>query len=194
MPSKLIVLLNKIDPKYTYDEISAHINNAINAFNLKSNIVTDESDFQKTSANFYCLLENTVLGLNPPRKLHFAMDWGRFHKHLVMIYGKNGHNTAFDIARTGKENGLYAILKAVADKMVEEYANSIIGSKICDFWDSLTIAEKHSAIKEYVETFGHLLPEEITENGAPRIISNFHKVLAEHPRMIKRAKNIGRKF
>ena len=194
MPSKLIALLNKIDPEYTYDAISGHVNNAVNAFNLKSNIVTDKSDFQKTCASFYCLVENTVLGLNPPRKLHFGMDWGRFHKHLVVIYGENGHYAAFDIARTGKENGLYAILKAVADRMIEEYSRSIIGSKICDFWESLTIAEKHSAIKEYVETFGHLLPEEIIENGAPRIISNFHKVLAEHPRIIKRERNIGRIF
>lgn len=194
MSSKLASLINEIDPQVTWDKISTKVNSAFNAFRLRSSIVTDESKFQEIGADFYCIVENTVLELNPQRKRHFVMDWGRFHKHLIGMYGENGHNTAFDIARTGKENGIYSILKTVAERMKEEYFNSIIQSRICDFWDSLSIAEKHSAIKEYVETYGHLLPEEITENGAPRIVSNFHKVLAEHPRMIRQARNNCRKY
>ena len=194
MTSKLFILLNEIDPKYISDKISMLANNAINTFNLKSNIVTDESDFQKICANFYCHMENTVIESNPPRKLHFAMDWGRFHKKLMMIYGENGHYTAFDITRSGNENGLYGVLKAVADKMIGEYAGNNVKVKICDFWDGLTIDEKFLAINEYIENFGHLLPKEIVEDGAPRIVSNFLKVLEEHPRMLKRTRNIGNKF
>jgi hypothetical protein len=194
MTSKLEKILKKIHPEQTYDTVSARADTAFNSFKLTSNLITSSQKFQEIGADFYCHLENQILDMNPPRKTHFIMDWGRFHKKLVMIYGQNGDKAGFDIARTGKENGLYSVLKSVADKMIDEYANSIIKSEICQFWDNMTIDEKFSAIHEYIEKFGHLLPIEIIEKGAPRIVSNFHKVLEEHPRMINRSRNMARKF
>ena len=194
MRSKLENLLEKIDPENTYDKVSAHVNNAFNSFQLKKSLITNISKFQEIGAEFHCHLQNKILQLNPPMILDFEMDWDRFHNLLVIIYGQNGEKTAFDIAISGKEGGLYTVLKTVADRMIEESASAMISSKIFDFLDSLTINEKILAVNEYIGTFGHLLPEEIIKNRAPRIAANFHKVLETHPRLIKRAREMIRKF
>lgn len=194
MSSKLMALLEKIDLKNTADEISARVDDAINTFGLKTNTVTDLQTFQKTCADFYCHVENVIFGFDPPRTVHFVMDWGRFDKRLKEIYGQNGKMIGFDLSRLGHEGGLKTVLKLVADKMREGFVNSFIHSEICEFWDSLTIDEKLSAVKEYVETYSHLLPEEAIENGAPRIGINFHEVLKQHPYIIKQIRDIGRKF
>ena len=99
--------------------------------------------------------------------------------------------TAFDMARTGKAGGLYAVLKAVALRMDEEYAENRIGGIISDYWKKLTIDEQLSVADEYLEKYGHLLPSELTEGSAVRIRTNFPKLLAQHPEIIRKIRRLG---
>jgi hypothetical protein len=111
---------------------------------------------------------------------------------LSHIYGHNGENTAFDMARTGNAGGLYAVLKAVALRMAEEYAENEIAGRIDYYWRKLTLDEQLSVADEYLEKYAHLLPPEVTEDSAARIRANFPKLLTQHPEIIRKIRLLGR--
>ena len=111
---------------------------------------------------------------------------------LIKEYGANGEKAAFEMVRTGAEQGLYGVLKAVARRMVEDYAGNEIAARISNFWEDLSTDEKLAVSEEYLEKYGHLLPSELTSGNAARVRANFLKVLEEHPNIVKSLRNIGR--
>ena len=76
--------------------------------------------------------------------------------------------------------------------MVEEYAGNEISARVCHFWNDLSLDEKLEVPKEYVRKYGHLMPSEITEGMAVRVLINFRKVLEEHPRLVAGLRQVGR--
>ena len=111
---------------------------------------------------------------------------------LVRAYGSNGEKAAFEMARTGNEGGLYAVLKKMAQTMGEHYAENEVSAKVLFYWNGLTVPEKLAAADEYLGKYGHLLPSELTEGSAGRVRANLPKVLEEHPRLLRRLRGIGR--
>ena len=118
------------------------------------------------------------------------IDWGRCCRILIKEFGPNGEKAAFELTRTGVQDGYYGVLKKVAQQMVDEYSGNEISAKIGFFWNNLNVKEKMGVIDEYLKKYGHLLPSELTEGSAARIKMNFIKVLEEHPRMIKRLRKV----
>ena len=62
------------------------------------------------------------------------------------MYGANGEKTAFEMARTGNESGLYGVLKAVAMQVAEDCSKKEISAKAITYWKSLSIDQ------QFVET------------------------------------------
>ena len=192
MPTKLEQLLAKIDPKLTLDKTSALADNAMNTFSFGSGQMTDRKEFEDCLTDFFCHVDSNVLGVSKSfNSEHRDFQWGRCGILLSHIYGHNCENTAFDMARTGKSGGLYAVLKAIALKMAEEYAENQIGAVIDEYWKKLTLDERIAASDEYLEKYGHLLPSELTEGSAVRIRANFPKLLAQHPEIIRKIRRLG---
>jgi hypothetical protein len=111
---------------------------------------------------------------------------------LRNIYGPGGEKVAFEKARTGNEGGLYAVLKALALTMGEHYAENEIRARIDQYWNQLTADEKLAAAGEYVGRYGHLLPSEMTEGSAGRILASFPRVLEMHPNLLQKIRRVGR--
>jgi len=111
---------------------------------------------------------------------------------LDKAFGPSGSKAAFEMVRTGKEGGLYQVLKTVADLLAEKYAQNEVFARISHYWESLTLDEKLAAPDEYLSKYEHLLPPELTEGSAARLRANFPKVLEEHPKMIRQMRRIGR--
>ena len=126
----------------------------------------------------------------PDMELDFA--WWHYSKVLQKAYGQSGDKAAFEMARTGNEGGLYGVFRRFAETQAEQYAQNEIHGRISRFWEGLSATEKLKAADEYLAEYGHLLPSELTENGAARVKMNFPKALAEHPRMMQRLSRIGR--
>ncbi|MBW1744312.1 MAG: hypothetical protein JRJ47_12930 [Deltaproteobacteria bacterium] len=112
---------------------------------------------------------------------------------MLKIYGFNGEKAAMEIARTGKEGGIYGILKRIAKQMIEKYAGNEIRAKISHYWHPLSTDEQLDATDEYLEKYGHLFPSELTEGTAVRIKAGFVKVLEQHPHLIMRLRKVGRR-
>ena len=192
MSTKLEQLIDRIDPKVTLDSTAALADKALNTFSFGSGQITDRKEFEDYLTEFFCHVDSNVLGLSKSfNSAHRNFQWGRCRIILSHIYGDNGMMTAFDMARTGKAGGLYAVLKAIALRMAEEYAENRIGAIVSDYWKKLTLDEQLSVTDEYLKKHGHLLPSELTEDGAVRLRANFPKVLAQHPEIIRKIRRLG---
>jgi len=185
-------LLESIDPDRTLSDVAARTDDAINSFHMNRGSAKKWEEFMGCLIGLFCHVENTVLALDPPRSVNPEIDWGRCSRLLMEEYGKSGEKTAFELARTGVEGGLYGVMKALARRLAAQYVKNEISARISYYWDALTVDEKVAASAEYLEKYGHLLPSEITEGSAARVRANFTKVLEEHPRLIQRTRQVGR--
>jgi len=88
------------------------------------------------------------------------------------------------MVRTNKEGGLREVINKFTDTVVQNYAANEINAKISFYINNLSVPEKIAAGKEYVQKYGHLLPNELTESTAVRIQANFAKVLEKHVFMV----------
>jgi hypothetical protein len=193
MKSKLDRLLESIDPARTLDQVSARVDEALNSFRVKSGIIEEWEGFKTGLTKFYRHVENVVLRIQPLRSLAPDIDWGRCYQLLIKEYGPNGEKAAFEMVRTGTEHGFYGVLKAVARRMVDGYAGNETAARISNFWETLSTDEKVAVSREYLDKYGHLLPPELTSGNAARVRANFVKVLEEHPSIMKRLREIGRR-
>ncbi len=192
MITELDRLLESIDPSRTLDQVSTRVDDALNSFRVQSGIIKDWQGFRTVLAEFFRHIENGVLRIRPSFSGDPDIDWGRCCNLLRREYGANGEKAAFEMVRTGAEGGLFSVLRAVTSRMLEDYAGNEIAAKISNFWGSLSTDEQLAASQEYLDKYGHLLPSELTSGSAARIRANFIKVLEEHPRIMRRLRNIGR--
>ena len=192
MSSKLDILLENIDPSRTLDQVSAKLDQAVNSFAMRRATISNWDEYEQYLAEFFRHLESVVLQIGtgmPGDKDYYS---ARCFHLLNRAYGDSGYKAAFEMVRTGKEGGLYRILKKIGDLMTEEYAQNEISARVYDYWNSLTLDEMLAAPDEYISKYGHLLPSELIEGSAARIKANFPKVLEEHPKMIHRMRKIGK--
>ena len=192
MATKLEKLLESIDPSRTFDKVFADVDRAVNSFHRRQASIDDFDEYRNCLASFCRHVEMEVLKYGSGVPYNKEFYWTRCSKILNDKFGPDGWKNAFDMVRTGKGGGLYRILKLIAEKMAENYAQNEISAHISDYLNNLTIDEKLAAVDEYVSKYGHLLPPEFTEVNAVRIKAHFQKILKEHPKTIRRMRQIGR--
>ena len=185
-------LLESIDPQRTLDETDARADNAVNSFPLRNAELKRWDEFRLQLINFMRHTEAAVLHVRAMPGASLDFEWGRCVHLLIHEYGRNGEKAAFEIARTGKEGGLYAVLKKLARRIAQRYGENEVVARISTWWGTLSVDEQFAATDEYLERYGHLLPSELTEGTAVRIRANLPKALKEHPRMIQRMRRLGR--
>jgi hypothetical protein len=192
MATKLETLLKKIDPSRTYVDISSKVNRGFNSFAMPKRIISSYEEYENVMSGFFGHIEKTVFRIGSGTQLDKEFYWTRCSNILDKAYGLNAYHTVFSIIKTGKEGGLYGVFKKVADLMAEEYAQNHINYEIHTYWNNLTIDEKLAAPEEYLRKYGHLLPNEMTEDKAPRVKAFFVKILEEHPKLMRRMRKFAR--
>ena len=192
MATKLDKLLENIDPEKTITETYNRANHALNTFNYSAAQIEAWNDFKCCMENFLRHVDSCVLRLRKPLDVASDYYWPHCVRVLLDIYGINGEKAAFEMARTGNDGGLYAVLKAMAMRVTEDYSKNEIKARVNQYWNDLPVDEKLEAADEYIEKYGHLLPSELTEGGAARIRANFPKFLEKHPAMIQKLRGVGR--
>lgn len=191
--TKLDELLSRIDPDRTTDQVSRRIDEAINSFLPGPGRIDRYDDFLTYIICFCRFVEATVLRLpDGAPQAGPDLDRSRFMPVLTRAYGDQGLKTAFEMARTGNEGGLYAVLRKLGEVLAGRYAENEIVARVWAYWNGLSMAEKLAAPDEYLSKYGHLLPSELTEGSAGRIRANLPKVLQEHARMMQRLRRVGR--
>jgi len=192
MLTELDKLLAFISPDKTIVETYNRANEAINKFHPCTAQILNWDQFRYCIADFLRHVDFCTLRLRRPVDVSWECYWEHCVRILLGIYGSSGEKTAFEMARTGNEGGLYSVLKAVAMHRAEEYIQNEISAKVTAYLESLSIDEQLEACSEYISKYGHLLPPEITEGGAIRIRANFRKLLEKHPRVLLKFQGVGR--
>ena len=186
-------LLSSIDSGRTIEQIARRIDEAINSFLPGPGQINRYDDFVTYVICFCRLVEATVLRLQGGSpNASPDLDRGRFMHVLSRAYGAQGLRTAFEMARTGNEGGLYAVLRKLGEVLAGQYAENEIAARVWSYWNGLSMAEKLAAADEYLSKHGRLLPSELTEGSAGRVRANLPKVLQEHARMMQRLRRVGR--
>lgn len=193
MPTKLESLLEQLEPDRVLDVVSARTDEAINSFSFLSARIINWDEFRACMIRFIAHVERHALQLQFPYQVDPDFAWGRCVRMLMDKFGPSGEKAAFEMARTGNGGGLYAVLKAVAWRIAEQLAKNEISGRVSAYLDDLSAQQRLAASTEYRARFGHLLPAELTEASAARIHANFHKVLEEHPQLMRRFRKIGRR-
>ena len=188
--TRLEALLAAIDPDRTLNKMARRVDHALNSFPYASGTTATPGEFEATMTAFYCHVENVALRLSPPRDIDSYMDWGQCRQILMEAYGRSGVQVAEELARTGKEGGLFGVLRTVANRMGERYARDKIRTEVLRFWNALSADELHEAATEYMDRWGHILPPELTEAWGARVRSSFVNILQEHPRIINEMRGI----
>jgi hypothetical protein len=192
MQTKLDRLLAFISPQKTIVETYNRANEAINTFHAGTAQIKNWDQFRYCLAEFLRHVDFCTLRLRRPVDVSSEYYWGHCINVLHGIYGPSGEKTAFEMARTGNEGGLYSVLRAMAMHRAEEYIRNEISAKVIAYLDSLSVDEQLDACSEYITKYGYLIPSEITEGNAIRIQANFRKVLEKHPRLLLRFQGVGR--
>lgn len=190
--SKLDRLLEYISPRKTLEQTYNLANEAIGSFDYDKAIVDSWDEFKLCLARFSRHIDEKVLKLKEPLNIHLAEYWKFCIRPLTRIYGSNGDITAFTIASTGNEGGLYAVLKAFAMQRAEEYTKNEVASKVYFYWQGLSADEKLQAADEYLSKYGNFIPSEMLESNGAILKSTFWKVLEQHPSIVQKLQQTGR--
>ena len=114
MPTKLDQLLDSIDPDRVLSPVSARVDEAINTFPIRIAQIVDWNQFKRHLTDFVVHVEQKGLRLRAPVRMSAEFEWGRCVHMLIAKYGRDGDKVSFDLARTGKDGGLYEVEKKVA--------------------------------------------------------------------------------
>jgi hypothetical protein len=182
-------LLETLDPARTLDVASARADEALNSLPMPKAITATWNDFQDLMTRFSLHVRKAILRLNPHYEGNAESDWFTCREALKKEYGASGFKAAFEVVRTG---GVYKVLKVVAHNVAEEYGAQEVAARAHLFLNRLSAEERIATAREYLRKYGHLLPSELTEGGAARIVENFAQVLKEHPRLIRKLRRVGR--
>lgn len=174
------------------DEVAAWVDRARNNFRCEKAVITDHQEYRELIGRFYAHVQAEVLGMTSLYESNPEFFQGFGMGLLKDAYAGAGWITIFNMARTGLEGGLRAVLDVLSERMALEYAGSQIATRVADYLEGLSHEEKVASVEEYLNKFGHLLPTELIEDGPLLLSIRFYDLLKEHPFLIRRLRRLGR--
>jgi len=133
--------------------------------------------------------ENKILRIG--RKRDPNMDLGRVSRLLMKELGPSGDIAAAQMAMAGTGGGLLRVLRIIAARLAQEYTTNEISARVAKFWSEMSVEERLETTEEYLAKYGHLLPQDVTAGGAPRLKAYFPKFLEKHPELLTRLRRSG---
>jgi hypothetical protein len=184
MATNLDDFLETISPENTYDPLYALRDQALNTFQHTKGSVDDWDEFKTVMERFHEHLFTHLLELKTHIDSPPDFHWGQAMYTFDEIYGRNGFKEAYIRAQTGRNGGLYAVLREFANHMAEKQADNLVRVRVTEFWGDALTEKKYDTPIEYGQKWKHILPPELTEDNFIRLRINFPHALAQHPRLL----------
>ena len=193
MDTGLDWLMESMDPRHTSNETHRRVDAARNELVVDLAAETDWYRFRDLLCDLLTLIESQVLRVAEPIAAHPDITWNHCLEFLHQDYGQDGGTTAFEVARSGvEEGGLEAVLRNFTARVAEHYAENELRSRVHLWWYNLTTEGRLAAGKEYLTKYAHLIPREMIEGSAVRVRDKLPQVLMEHHRLLQQTRRIGR--
>ncbi|MBA4369834.1 MAG: hypothetical protein C0403_19575 [Desulfobacterium sp.] len=183
MATRLEKLLESIDPARTIDQVSAATDEAFNSFRCDHPIRSFD-DYKKYMSAFVQYVEQTVVKFKSNDPFDKEFFWTRYSNLVSNRHGRDAWKMNYEKITTGKDGGLYKLLKDVAAMILDDRSGREISARVWRFWESLTNGEKLETVDEFLQKFGHLLPSEYTSGGGAYLKVNFPRVLEKYPQLL----------
>jgi hypothetical protein len=176
MPSKLEILLDKFDPKNCWNRIERSGNEILVNYRIEKNAVSTMGE----ATNIICDFTSKFY-LPHGSYEHGIIDsfYDLANDKLKKIYPEPVWIFVTDVMKSGREGGVYGILKKLTKLLNESLWESGIHCRIRDYIDDTTEQERESAAKEYVDKYNDLLSVNF-RNDPLWVYINFEDVLFEH--------------
>ena len=183
MTTKLDKLLKEIDPSRQIRDRHRRMNSALRTFSCGSLTIRNRDEFENYLAKFICHTDKVCLKV---RMSVHPLHYQRCVRFLNQEFGPNGEKIAYQMAKTGVNGGLFAILKTIAKRLAEFYARNTIRCSVDEYLNKLSLNERMAAAEEYHKKYGNLIPSTYPFKSPILLVANLHKILEEHPFMLER--------
>jgi len=192
MATRLEELIQCIDPSRTIERVSAAVDQAFNSFRYENSIKTFE-DYEEFMAGFVKHVEQIVLKYKMDHPLDQEFYWSRYVNLVSSGYESKAWKWNYEKVITGKDGGLYGILKEVASQILKDRSGKEISGRVYIYWNSLDTQEKLEAVDEFLWKFGHTIPSTFTEGSAPVLKAYFPRFLEQYPQyLLEIRRSVGR--
>lgn len=189
MKTALNKLLETIDPKITVDEVSARVDSAVNSYRIREAKITKWEEFMQEMGSFDRDLLSSLLGTSGFEADDWRWGWSHCSSLFEDQFGPNGDKIAFELARTGLQGGLLAVMQTVAKGIITEYAGREIAAKVGLFLARLSHEEVTAVADEYIARYKHLFPDDAIETHRARIPTHLASFLEQYPWQVKRLRD-----
>ncbi|MEX2389203.1 MAG: hypothetical protein WD534_15100 [Phycisphaeraceae bacterium] len=191
MNTRLEQLLNRIHPSRTIDPFEANLAWALAHPGFQVREIRDEYTLA------ICLAKFVVGVRSGPKRSTLAMRGesagmlelvifdAQTQQILRQQYGQRWQQVVLENVCHGLEGGLRRVLETLGAGVVEQMARRVIHEEVSRYLNAQSPAERIEAPREYYARFGRLLPSIITSGMDRRLQIEFHKVLIEHPFMLR---------
>ena len=119
MGTRLENLIENIDPSQLYDRVSQAVDAAFNSFRYDYPIKSFD-DYQKCMSQFVQHIEQVILGFRSRQDYDRTFFWTRYSNLVNAQHGRDAWKMNYEKILTGKEGGLYQLLKDVAGMILKD--------------------------------------------------------------------------
>ncbi|MFC2085204.1 hypothetical protein ACFLS9_09110 [Bacteroidota bacterium] len=147
-----------------------------------------EKEFRISYANAILLLEKIYPFKDDPPMF---LDTFRRYSQPILKYSYKTACEVTDIMQTGREGGVYHILKSLVLLNAEYIVEFFIISDVNKYLKDITFDEGIEISREYLKKYGEYLPKKYKgpeQYRFPVISAILKEVLMEHPKMMHRMK------
>jgi hypothetical protein len=177
--SKLMNILNKLEPRSIARVVSDAHNMAREAFTLSKNTVSGHAEFLETITRYYrhhyahTIAAKVVL----PDDM-VSSEVRNLLDRAYRDYG--GYEGAYQNARTGKAGGMHAILNGIADALRQQQEQRYIDHVFYSEVDPMNYEEIVELMREYLDRFGGLLPPDYRARSPHDLARNYDTIIKSH--------------
>ena len=184
--SEIIEELKKLTSSGYIEKMYVGADCAVNEVAAGGGTVDSFKQFEQIVIEVIELVHKYVLKVRKPVKGAEQHYLSTGFTVLQQKYGPHGEKAAYEMARTGKDGGINAVIRLLTYGYTATLFENEAKAKIGVLWQKLSPEQMLAVMDEYVCTFKHLWPREMTEGKALRLKVNFPKTLELHIESIKK--------
>jgi len=177
--SEIIDILKQLTSPSYNEKMYTGADRAVNEA-CAGDLIASFEEFKDILVGVIVLVQKYVLKARNPvedgREFYLDAAFRVLRKKL----GPSGLQAAMEMGKTGKDGGVYAVIKLVAYGYAETLFEAEAKSRVGIIWEKLSNDEKFAVMDEYIAEFSSIFPDEMTESGAVRLKVNFPRTLHLH--------------
>lgn len=179
--TKLMRVLNKLDPDHIATVVERAHNLARDTFSLDSDRVSTHAEFYDKVTRYYKhhYAHTITGGVDLPDDLVHS-EVRRLLEQAYQDYG--GYEGAYNNARKGRSGGMQAVLTAIATGLRQQHQQQYVAHVFFTEVDPMDYDEIVALMREYLDRFGGLMSPADRARSPHDLARNYDTIIRSHAR------------